>query len=176
MAHVLAVGKTMCGKSTLFRRIAEGFRKQGRGSIVHIQRDDPDWLKEGKPQAQIRDPEEFLRVAKANRNKLLIVEDAFTQIGLVPKFGLEWLGTDARHEGHTSMFGVQKYTGFAPVLRENCRFIAAFRCGPDSAKKMAEDFCKDEFLECPSLPYGSYIWYDQKKDTLEKRVLFIPKD
>ena len=171
--HYLAVGKTSTGKSTLLRRICRAYRSKGRGSLLLEQRTDTDWIREVKPQFRTTEPNKFLEVAKKNYRKCLVVEDAFAQLGQHPG-PLAWLGTDARHNGHVSMFGVQKYTGFSTILRENVRYIYAFRAGPKSAQALAEDYCRPEFLELPTLPYGVALYYDDKADTMKKLRIWTP--
>lgn len=137
------------------------------------QRTDQAWIKEVKPQYRTTDPAKFLKVAQQQYRKCLVVEDAFAQLGQHPG-DLAWLGTDARHNGHVSMFGVQKYTGFSTILRENVRYIYAFRAGPKSAQALAEDYCREEFLEIPRLPYGVALVYDDKADTMKRLTIWNP--
>lgn len=169
--HVLAVGTTYCGKSTLLRHICKQHRKHGRGSIVWEPRFDEKWRSEVKAQLCTRSGDHFLKVAKETQNKCLVVEDAADQIGRYSReFG--WLATDARHNGHTSMFGTQTFTGLDPKIRSNCAYIYAFTCGMGNAKLMAEEYICDAFLECPNLPLGTYIYFNRMTRKSEKGKLF----
>jgi hypothetical protein len=169
--HILAVGRSYCGKSTLFRHIAKAHRKAGRGSLIWLPRMDEKWKTEVRAQFMTYDGQKFLEVAKKNTKKILVVEDAANQIGRYARdFG--WLATDSRHNGHLALFGTQRLTGLDPIIRDNCSYIYGFTCSYSNAKILASDFVCDEFLKCPNLPLGSYIYLDLMTGKVTQDKLF----
>jgi hypothetical protein len=167
--HVLAVGMCYTGKSTLFRKMAEVHKKQGRGTVVYDPQKDEKWLE--LAQCVMNDGEKYFSIMRANKNRLGVVDDALHLIGHNAK-ELTWLATQSRHNGHIMAFGVQRVTKLDPIFRDNCTYIYGFHCTQKSADLLAEDYNCKAFEECPELPYGTAIYYDKMRRETKKITLF----
>lgn len=146
------MGTTGCGKSTLAKRLAIQFKKQGKAVLVLDPIGDSDW------QADFitDDKNEFLKVAKASKNCILIVDES---AGVVGRYDveMEWLGTKARHWGHSTFFIAQRTQQINPTVRNQCSNLYLFQVSGNDSDILAEEFNQDILKEAKSLPKLSFI-------------------
>jgi hypothetical protein len=142
----------MSGKTTLARKMAEKTRNSGRGVMVL----DP-LLSDWPCDAKTNDPDNFLKIAKQNKNLTLIIDEAGEYCGQYAK-QMWWLATQARHWGHKSIFLSQRATMVARNIRDNCSSLFCFRVSPADADTLADDFCFQGLKDAPALPQGVCFW------------------
>lgn len=146
--HLAVCGMTQSGKSYLAKALAGRALKAGRPVLVL----DPflygDW-----PCSWItKDPEAFMRKAKASTGCLLVVDECGVTIGRgVEARGKEWLVTASRHQGHRAMLLAQRATQIEPIFRDNISELFLFAVYKDSAEIWAETFNDDALRTAPGL-------------------------
>lgn len=165
MAHVLIVGTTESGKSSLARALAASY---GAGRIVLDPMRHPEWecdrLFDTGP--------EFLACARQAQGCALFVDEAPHVIGRYDS-EMHWLATQARHRGHWSHFVAQHYKALPPPVRDQCTLLFLFRVPPDTADALARDFTQPELLEATQLGQGEFI-QASRFGGCERKRLFTP--
>ena len=166
-AHTLIVGTTESGKTTLARLMCAQYRALGIKTIVLDPLNDPQW----NADFQTRDPAEFLAVVRASRQCGAFIDEGSENIG---RFDTEmhFCTTQARHLGHRMTIICQKPTQIAPVVRDNCSQVAAFRIAPSGAKLIADDYTQRALLGAVDLNKGEYLYTGRFNSQVEKRRVF----
>lgn len=163
--HVLIVGITNTGKTTIAFDMARRYKKAGKRIIVL----DPDLRREwevptvvdsGKEEIEggviTDDPDEFLLICKNSQSCALFIDESGSMIGRYDT-QLEWLATQSRKWGHKSHFIMQRGSQVSPTVRNQCSSAFVFKQSPDDAKVLSNNFVCPEFLEAPKLQKGEYI-------------------
>lgn len=159
----------MSGKTTLAKKLALKASLK-RNVIVLDPLKDPDWFKNGVK--HVTDSlQEFLVLAKKNKNLTLIIDEAGTFCG---QYNSEswWLATQARHWGHQSIFISQRANMVAKNVRDNCSKLFCFKISHDDSKLLHNDFCCNEILETPSYMQGDFL-YCPRFEKPEKLNIFV---
>lgn len=152
MAHVLILGITRTGKTTLAFELARRYKARGTPILVL----DPDKRKDWNADYLTDNPEEFLTVCKSNKSCAIFVDESGQMIGrYAPQ--MEWLATQSRKWGHKAHFITQRASQISPTLRNQCTSIFLFKQSPSDAKIVACDFVCEELKNAPSLLTGEYI-------------------
>lgn len=150
--HVLIVGITNTGKTTICFEMSARYRAAGKKVIVL----DPDLRKEWNADYITDDPQEFLTVCKNSQSCALFIDESGSMIGKYDT-QLEWLATQSRKWGHKSHFIMQRGSQVSPTVRNQCSSAFVFKQSPDDAKVLSNNFVCPQFLEAPSLSKGEYI-------------------
>jgi DNA helicase HerA-like ATPase len=165
--HVLIVGITNTGKTTLAFDMAARYIKAGKRIVVL----DPDLRREwgvvnvskGVPEGTTTengvmtdDPEQFLVICKNSQSCALFIDESGSMIGRYDT-QLEWLATQSRKWGHKSHFIMQRGSQVSPTVRNQCSSAFVFKQSPDDAKVLSNNFVCLEFAEAPKLQKGEYI-------------------
>lgn len=164
--HVLIVGITNTGKTTIAFDMASLYVKNGQRIIVL----DPDlrreWMVtrwhekitdvEMKNGVMTDDPETFLNICKNAQGCALFIDESGSMIGRYDT-QLEWLATQSRKWGHKSHFIMQRGSQVSPTVRNQCSSAFVFKQSPDDAKVLSNNFVCPEFLEAPKLKKFQYI-------------------
>lgn len=150
--HTLISGQSFSGKSYLAKSLCSKLRKT-RNCIVldpFLDNWDADYL--------TQDADDFLRVAKRNRNCCLFVDESGSSIGRgADAARMHWIATQARHWGHRSFFILQRLTQIEPLIRSQCSEFYAFRGSANDAKILAYETGDDAFLRLPELPRYCFV-------------------
>lgn len=167
MAHVLILGITSTGKTTLATdELCPLYKSQGTSIIVL----DPDLRKEwGVPNlndikkgesitvgVMTDDPEKFLEICKKNQSCALFIDESGQTIGRYAG-PMQWVATNSRKWGHKAHFITQRATQLDPTIRAQCTSIFLFKQSVDDAKILAREFVAPELMESCNLLRGEYL-------------------
>lgn len=150
MVHSVAVGIGKSGKTTLMREIATLAKSHGHGVLVL----DPNW---GQWDCDYLtdDLTKFMRVAKASRRCLLVMDECGESIARDPT--AVWLATRARHWGHLSFFGMHSWTQLLPVIRNQCTTAYVFSQSVEDSAALARHFNDRLIASAAELKQGEFI-------------------
>lgn len=189
--HVLIVGITNTGKTTIGFEMAAKYKAEGTRIIVLDPNLRPEWgvpqwhkdiqAEEIKYGVMTDDPETFLAICKNAQGCALFIDESGSMIGRYDT-QLEWLATQSRKWGHKSHFIMQRGSQVSPTVRNQCSSAFVFKQSPNDAKVLANNFVCPEFLEAPKLkkfeyiakievdgvPYKSMAVYDEKKYAVKR--------
>lgn len=136
MTHVLIVGQTESGKTTLAKRMIPAYRRVGIASLVLDPHND-DWGAD----FQTTDPDHFLEVARRSMSCACFVDESGQSVGRY-NTEMQWLATAARHWGHKSHFLTQRPAQIAVTVRDQCSHLYCFCISSDDGKLLANEFPK----------------------------------
>lgn len=145
--HVLIVGMTGSGKTTMAKRLCRAYRAKGIKSIVLDPLHDPGWPAD----AVTSDPERFLEWARLSQQCALFIDESGEMIGHYEK-QMFWLATRSRHYGHKAHFITQRANQLSPTVRDQCSNLIAFAMSHQDCQTLAREFNKDEILQCKNKP------------------------
>lgn len=153
MAHTLVVGTTESGKTLLAKEIAARWIAEGLDVLVL----DPKMQVWPGAAFITDDPEMYLDEVAHWEGCLLVVDESGTAIG---HYGgvMRTLGTDARHESHSSVFVAQRATQLDPIIRDQCRYCAVFLSSAKAAVLMDDEFPRAGFRRASELDFFEYLW------------------
>lgn len=167
MAHVLILGMTESGKSTLAAQLTRHYKTQGRGVLVLDPLRDPRWISD----YQTTDPNEFLEVVKESRSCMVFIDESGESVGQYDT-EMHWLATRGRHYGHSCHFVSQRGAQIAKTVRDQCSHLFLFCCSMDDAKLLANEFNKPEIREANTLGKGEYFHVSRFGEVERCRVIF----
>lgn len=152
MAHVLIVGTTESGKTTLARNLAAHYKRNGYGVLVLDPLSDPRW-----PCDFITaDADEFLDVFWRSRKCIAFMDEGGESVGRYD-LAMQKTATRGRHWGHSCHYVAQDPTQLAPIVRAQCSHLFAFALSLRQSKVLAEEFNEPQLETCTKLRQGEYI-------------------
>jgi len=167
MAHVLILGQTLSGKSTLAKRLASEYKKAGLGVIVLDPVGDPEWLADFKT----ADPVEFFRVYNESRQCAVFVDES-GEICEDYRHEITKTATRGRHRGHRNHYIAQRGTLILRTIRDQCSTIFLFNSGLEDCKVHAAEWNAPQLRDQgPFLKTGHYL-YKQRMGPLQSGQLF----
>lgn len=150
--HVLILGITQSGKTTLAFKLAQMYKAKGTPVLVL----DPDLRKDWNADYITGDPEAFLKACKMNKSCAIFVDESGQMIGrYAPE--MEWLATQSRKWGHKAHFITQRASQISPTLRNQCTNIFLFKQSPTDSKILACDFVCEDLKNAHTLLQGEYL-------------------
>jgi len=156
MAHVLILGITSTGKTTLAIKLARMYKQRGTPRLIL----DPDLRKEWEIEKDhdfiTDDPEKFLAVCKANQSCALFIDESGQTIGRYSG-EMQWVATNSRKWGHKAHFITQRATQLDPTVRCQCTSIFLFKQSLDDSKILSREFVADDLKESCNLQKGEYL-------------------
>lgn len=154
--HMLIVGLTLSGKSTLAKALSEKYTAAGIQCIVLDHMRDPGWHA-----AHVFDePNDFLDYVTDPdlcQGCALFVDEGGLNLDRYDK-RYQWLTTTSRHHGHRTHIISQRAESIDRTTRSQCTTLAAFALPPKDCKMYASDFNCPEVLHCASFPQGQYVY------------------
>lgn len=150
--HVLILGITDTGKTTLAFKLAASYKRKGNLILVL----DPDKRKEWNADFITDDPEIFLKYCKANTNCALFIDESGLTVGRYSG-AMQWLATNSRKWGHKAHFITQRATQLDTNVRSQCTALFLFKQSPQDSKVLAQEFVCDEFRLAHKLKKGEYL-------------------
>lgn len=166
--HRLIVGGTLCGKTSLCRKLCEESHRRGVFATIH----DPFASEHEWPEGAIvcDNMEDFFRVikerAKDGQRQLALIDEADTVLGLDNRANM-WIATKGRHYGIENIFSTQRPFLIAPTARNMCAELFCFRVSQNDATALAGDFADIRIREAaPNLDQGQFLysrWANGKK-------------
>lgn len=155
MAHLLIVGMTDSGKTTLATELCRKYREAGIGTIVLDPILDSRW------QADILtdDRDYFLQIVSnpATRGCAIFIDECGEMIGHY-KREMFFLATRGRHYGHNCQFITQRAKQLSPTVRDQCGYLALFSCSLDDTIEMARNFNRPELKNANILKKGEFFF------------------
>jgi len=152
MAHVLILGMTMSGKTTLAKRTAQIYRAQGVKVGVLDPLGDPAW----NADFQTSDPEEFLRMFWESRRCAWFIDESGDAVGRYDE-AMQKTATRGRHWGHRVHYLTQRGAQLSRTVRDQCSNLFLFTTSLKDAKLHAEEWNRDELATANTLQQGEYF-------------------
>lgn len=167
MAHILILGQTLSGKSTLAKRLAQQYKTQGIAVLVHDPVGDPEW------QADYRsaNAEEFFKMYNDSRRCAVFFDEAGETC---EEFRQEITktATRGRHRGHRNHYIAQRGTLILRTVRDQCSTLFLFNTGLEDCKVHAAEWNAPDIKEYgPFLETGEYF-HKQRMGELTRGHLF----
>ena len=166
MAHVLILGITSTGKTTLAtKKLAPFYKSQGTSLIVLDPDLRSDWgVPKADPNKEVDttsgvmtdDPDLFLEIAKSNQECALFIDESGQTIGRYSG-QMAWVATNSRKWGHKAHFITQRATQLDPTIRAQCTSIFLFKQSVDDAKILSREFVAPALMESCNLKKGEYL-------------------
>lgn len=151
-AHILIVGRTLSGKSTLAKGLARGYKDAGRGVIVLDILKDPEWSADFITD----DPDEFLKVLWDSRECMCFIDEAGESVGRYNE-AMAKTATRGRHWGHVMHYITQYATQLSPIIRTQCTRVYLFCSSIREGQRLSEDFGAPELEQCTELKQGEFF-------------------
>ena len=154
--HWAVIGPTKCGKSNLVKWYAKERRLRGVPVLVCDPIGDPVWKRYADWVTQ--DPHALLHKARRSMGCVLVLDEGAQYLtNHAAAHPLKWFATQARHQGHHSIFMAQKATAMPPVYRSNAGTLFLFGCTVAEAETCAEDFVEPALSAAVALPRFHYL-------------------
>ena len=150
--HVLILGITQSGKTTLAFKLAKIYKSKGISLLIL----DPDLRKEWGADFITDDPEFYLTVVKLNSKCALFVDESGQMIGRYSG-AMSWLATNSRKWGHKAHFIAQRATQIDPLVRGQCTSVFLFKQSVLDSKILASEYVCDELKNANTLTQGEYF-------------------
>jgi hypothetical protein len=152
VAHVLILGTSESGKTTLAKMLARQYKRAGMGVLVLDPLMDPQW----QADFMTSDEEQFLKRFWASRNCFAFMDEGGDSVGRF-NTAMQKTATRGRHWGHSCHYITQRATQLAPIVRDQCRHLFAFALSRKDGETLAADFLCDDLLNVHALGQGDYI-------------------
>ncbi len=150
--HVLILGITETGKTTLAFKLAAKYKLKGTRILVL----DPDMRKDWNADFITDDPEKFLQVCKLNQSAALFIDESGQTIGRYAG-PMQWVATNSRKWGHKAHFISQRATQLDVLMRTQCSNIFLFKQSVNDSKILAAEFVCPELLGACNLKKGEFL-------------------
>lgn len=147
--HVLCVGMTGSGKTTLGKQLLKAYKSKGINSIVLDPLCDPDW----QADFQTDNSDDFLDAMYKSRQCALFVDESGAAIGRYAG-PMAVVATQSRHFGHKAHFFTQRGAQLDRTVRDQCSILFVFRVGKMDAKILSEEFGYSELMQANELRPG----------------------
>ena len=167
--HVLILGMTESGKTSLARAMCHAYKARGISTLVLDPLNDPRW----QADFQTSNPADFLRVYWANKKCAAFIDEGGLVAGRFDDTMIT-TATQGRHWGHNNHYISQRATLLSLTIREQCSELYLFAMAKAGCKSLAEDFNKPQLLEASEFLDGTYFRCG-RFIPLSKHVLFPPK-
>lgn len=170
MAHVMILGQTLSGKSTLAKRLAARYRQNGLGILVFDPVGDPEWPT-GENCYRSADFEEFFRVYNDSRRCAVFIDEAGEACEEF-RHEITKTATRGRHRGHRNHYIAQRGSLILRTIRDQCSTLFLFNTGLEDCKIHGAEWNAPELREKgPFLETGEYF-HKQRMGQLERGHLF----
>lgn len=156
MAHVLILGQTLSGKTTLAKQLAPFYRRAGVKVGVLDPLGDPAW----DADFRTTDVDAFLSMFWQSRQCAWFIDEAGETVGQYDKV-MHKTATKGRHWGHRVHYITQGGTQLAPIVRNQCTKLFLFTTALDDCKTHANEWNKPELRNAYLLPQGHYYATDR---------------
>jgi DNA helicase HerA-like ATPase len=169
MPHVLILGTTEIGKTTLAKRLAADYQKAGISVIVLDPIADPAFPADYRT----TNPDEFLEVFWQSRSCAAFIDEAGDAVGKYNDV-MNRTATRGRHWGHNVHYITQRASLLSTTVRDQCSRLYLFRSGLKDCEKHAEEWTNPELKKAASLKAGEYYLAD-RQGNLSRHNIFTAK-
>lgn len=152
MAHVLILGMTLSGKTSLAKQIAALYQKSGVKVGVLDPLCDPAWHAD----YQTSDPEAFLHAFWKSKQCAWFIDESGDAVGKYDDAMIR-TATRGRHWGHRVHYLTQRGAQLARTVRDQCTQLFLFNTSLKDAKLHAEEWNKEELAQAHTLEQGEYF-------------------
>jgi energy-coupling factor transporter ATP-binding protein EcfA2 len=152
MAHVLILGMTQSGKSTLAKALAQKYKTHGIGVLVNDPLGDPTWPADYRTS----EVDEFLEQFWASRGCAAFIDEAGDCAGTHDKDMVK-TATRGRHWGHRCHYISQRGTMIARSIRDQCTGLFLFCTALEDCKVHAAEWNCPELLEAAKFKQGDFF-------------------
>lgn len=157
--HVLIVGTTGSGKTTLATQLVRSYAARGVHSIVLDPMMDRRWRAGTKWVTD--DPATFQKWVGESRRCMVFIDESGEMVGQY-RSEMFWLATRARHLGHLSHFLTQRPAQLSRTVRGQCSTLYAFAMSIPDAKSLADEWgrtpeARTALLEAGELQPGEFL-------------------
>jgi energy-coupling factor transporter ATP-binding protein EcfA2 len=151
MTHVLILGMTESGKSTLAKKLCAGYKKEKIATIVLDPLCDPDW----NADFQTNNIEEFLKCLWDSKSCAVFIDESGEAVG---KYDTAMISTatKGRHWGHRIHYLSQRGQMISRTVRDQCSKLYLFTSSLDDCKIHANEWNKPELKDGYMLPQGHF--------------------
>ncbi len=146
--HVLIVGMTESGKTTLAKILASKLHAAKHKVVVYDPVYDPDW----KCTERFRDVSKFDEYLQANREVFAFVDEGGEVFADGNDTTYSWWATRSRHYGHSFVFLAQRTIQIPKTMRDQCSRLHLFTSSVSDGKILAEEWNNPELIRCNQLP------------------------
>jgi len=151
MCHVLILGMTESGKTTLAKKLSARFQKQGVKVIVLDPLNDPGWFSDYSTDKQ----DLFLETFWASKSCAVFIDESGDMVGKYDTT-MQQTATKGRHWGHRVHYISQRGAMLARTVRDQCSHLFIFNTALEDCKIHAREWNKPELLEASKLEQGGY--------------------
>lgn len=152
MAHVLILGMTLSGKTSVAKQLAQVYRAQGVKVGVLDPLGDPSW----QADYQTSDPDAFLRAFWDSRGCAWFIDESGDAVGKYDE-AMQRTATRGRHWGHRVHYLTQRGAQLSRTVRDQCSTLFLFCTSLKDAKLHAEEWNKEELATAHTLQQGEYF-------------------
>ena len=154
--HLLILGPTGSGKSTLTQQLVSRIRRSGIKVLVYAKRDIERW--QACADFVTADRETFLSILArpGTRGCFVVLDDAGNTVGWKDK-ELEGTATEGRHDGHTFVYIAQAAAQLNKIVRRNCSKLITFKQSVGDCDILARDFCQPALAQAAGLQRFEYL-------------------
>lgn len=156
MAHVLILGMTMSGKTSIAKKLAGEYKTRGIKTLVLDPLGDPEWDADYKT----RDADEFLDVFWRSRQCAAFIDEAGEAVGAYDTV-MQRTATRGRHWGHRVHYISQRGIQLARTVRDQCTNLFLFTTSLEDSKIHANEWNKPELKTAHTLRQGEYFFTDR---------------
>jgi len=152
MPHVLILGMTESGKSTLAKKLAADYMRQGIRVLVLDPLADPGFPGD----FHTADPDAFLDAFWASRSCAAFIDEAGDEVGRYNTV-MTRTATRGRHWGHNVHYITQRGTQLATTVRDQCGHLYLFTTALNDSKIHADEWNNQELRNASKLRAGEYF-------------------
>lgn len=156
MAHVLILGMTLSGKTTLAKQLAPVYRAQGIKVGVLDPLGDPEW----QADFQTTNADEFLKAFWASRQCAWFIDESGDAVGRYDD-AMQRTATRGRHWGHRVHYITQRGAQLSRTVRDQCSKLFLFTTSLEDSKIHANEWNKPELRQAYTLHQGEYFHTDR---------------
>lgn len=164
--HVLILGRTGTGKSTLLKMLAAQYKRSGVEPLIYTAiRGELDSY--GQCYYEI---EPFLARVFAEKKRPVFVDEAGEVVDRSHIARTAPLATRTRHLGHALHFSAQRAALIMPTARDQCERAYIFRVSSTDARDLSNEYGNAALLEACTLSKGEYFkidWHGCEKRKLD---------
>jgi len=151
MTHVLILGMTESGKTTLAKQLCKEYKQRGIKTIVLDPLHDPGW----EADYQTHDPEEFLKVLWASKQCAVFIDESGSTVGRFDEAMIK-TATMGRHWGHKMHYISQRGQQISCTVRGQCSKLFLFCSSLDDCKIHSNEWNKPELKNGYLLEQGHF--------------------
>lgn len=166
MAHVLILGMTESGKTTLAKKLARKYKASGLGIIVLDPLCTTDW----QADVNVSEPDQFLESFWGSRQCAVFIDESGDAVGRYDTAMIQ-TATKGRHWGHRVHYITQRASSISRTVRDQCSHLFLFRSGKQDCKLHAEEWSREELANGNTLGAGEYFYVSRFGD-LQKGNVF----